>query len=325
MRLAFFGTPIGAVPSLQALVAAGHDVSLVVARPDRPLGRSATPVAPPVKAAALALGLSVVQPSGVRADAFLADLAAARPAVIVVVAFGRILPKAVLEAASLGAVNVHFSLLPAYRGAAPVQWALARGESRTGVTTMSINERLDEGDVLLRASLGVEAGEHAPHLMERLAREGAALLLRTLEGLSAGTLDGTPQDHASASYAPILRREDGEWSPEWSARETEGRVRGFDPWPGVWARCRGRRLRIVDAAVAAATTEALPGTVLRQRGEGLPVACAGGGILEVRIVQPEGRRSISAGEAVNGRLLAAGDRLEPPAAERPREKDGSDA
>jgi methionyl-tRNA formyltransferase len=230
--------------------------------------------------------------------------------VLVVVAYGKILPRAVLDVPTLAPINVHFSLLPRYRGAAPVQWALARGEAVTGVTTMVISEGLDEGDVLLRQEVPIEPGEHAPRLLDRLAEVGGALLLRTLDGLRDGTVRPTPQDAADATLAPMLRNEDGVADFGLDAREIEGRVRGFDPWPGVWTRCRDRRIRIVEAeASSAETTEAPSGRVLQLRGEALAVACGRGTVLCVRAVQPEGRRVQSARDAVNGRRILPGDDL----------------
>ena len=317
MRVVFLGTPATAVPALTAILEAGHEVPLVVTQPDRPAGRSREPQPPPVKSAAAARGIGVVQPAGVRGAAFAGSLAAARPDVLAVVAFGRILPRAVLDAAPLGAINVHFSLLPELRGAAPVQWALARGAIETGVTTFRLDEGLDTGDVILQERVAIERDEHAPALLERLAARGAALLVETLAGLAAGTLRPVPQDHARATAAPILRREDGFWRPAWSASEIEGRVRGFDPWPGVWARRAGKRLRLVDvAALREASTETPSGTVFEGPAAAMFLACAGGSVAEIRSVQIEGRRPMTAREARHGRQISPGDRLEcfePPA------------
>jgi methionyl-tRNA formyltransferase len=205
---------------------------------------------------------------------------------------------------------VHFSLLPAYRGAAPVQWALANGERTTGVTTMQIDEQLDSGEILLQREIPIEPGEHAPALQERLAVIGADLLVETLERLGSGTLPRRAQDASRATLAPLLKNSDGEIDPGLSAREIEGRVRGFDPWPGVWVGRAGRRLRLAEAAdtgrVDSATT---PGQVLGLEGEAVLVACGGGTLLRVTRVQPEGRRVIAARDAVNGRVLRPGDHL----------------
>jgi methionyl-tRNA formyltransferase len=310
VRIVFLGTPRAAVPSLESLLAAGHVVTLVVSQPDRPAGRSSRPVPPPVKECALLHGLPVVQPAKVRTDAFLEAVTSTRPDVLTVVAYGRILPPRVLDAAPRGAVNVHFSLLPRYRGAAPVQWALARGEVVTGVTTQSMSEGLDEGDILLRREVPIEEGEHSPELQERLSIVGAALLVDTLSRLEAGEVTPTPQDPAHATYAPLLRKQDGDVDLALTAREVEGRVRGFDPWPGAWAHRGGQRLRIVRARARSATAPPDPGRVLAFEEGALQVCCGGGTLLDVLAVQPEGRRTLTAREAVNGRVLRPGDRLE---------------
>ncbi|NIX18796.1 MAG: methionyl-tRNA formyltransferase, partial [Actinobacteria bacterium] len=202
MRVVFLGTPQAAVPTLEALIRSDHEVPLVVTRPDRAVGRSRRPIPPPVKRAATEAGLPVLQPTKVRAPEFRETLASQAPDALMVVAYGRILPRSVLEVPRLGPINVHFSLLPRYRGAAPVQWALARGESRTGVTTMLMSEGLDEGDVLLEREVAIEPGEHAPALESRLAVLGAELALETLTGLAAGRIEPRPQDPERATYAP---------------------------------------------------------------------------------------------------------------------------
>jgi methionyl-tRNA formyltransferase len=307
------GTPESAAPALDAILFAGHDVPLVVTQPDRPAGRRKAPQPPPVKTLALARGLRVIQPEKVRTLQFKEAIVAACPDALAVVAYGRILTRPVLDAARYGGINLHFSLLPAFRGAAPVQWALARGESTTGVTTFRIDEGLDTGDLLGQRRVAIALGEHAPALLARLAVDGAALLVETLGGLAAGSMLPTQQDHERATTAPILTREHGLWDPAWSARELEGRVRGFDPWPGVWAARAGKRLRIAESrALPGATAEVFPGTVLAFDGEGVRVACAGGTVAVVGSVQPEGGRVMRARDAVNGRLLGPGDRFERP-------------
>jgi len=307
------GTPDSARPSLEAILAAGHEVPLVVTQPDRPAGRSKAPLPPPVKVSAEGRGLRVVQPEKVRAPEFLAQLVAAAPDALVVVAYGRILAPAVLAAAPLGAVNLHFSILPAYRGAAPVQWALAHGESETGVTTFRLDGGVDTGPLLLQHQVPIVRGERAPALLARLAVEGAPLLAATLKGLADGSIRPVPQDDAKATLAPILLREHGFWDPAWSARELTGRVCGFDPWPGVWAVCGSRRLRVAEsAAMPAAATESVPGTVIAVSGDAVFLACAGGTVASILSLQPAGGRAMRAREAVNGRLLAPGDRFERP-------------
>ena len=313
MRIVFLGTPAVAVTALRRVTEAGHEVPLVVTRADRPASRSARPLPPPVKVAATELGLTVAQSTRVRSPAFVEQLARQQPDVLVVVAYGRILTRAVLDVATAGAINLHFSLLPGYRGAAPVQWALARGEAATGVSTMQIDEGLDEGDVLLQQEIAIEPGEHAPALQARLAEIGADLLVQTLERLRAGTLEPRRQDPARATFAPRLKPADGAVDPAaLSAGEIAGRVRGFDPWPGVWLGRDGKRLRLIEAEDSGRTDRAAePGRVLALEGRALMVACANGTLLGVTSVQPEGRRAMSSRDAVNGRQLAPGDLLEP--------------
>jgi methionyl-tRNA formyltransferase len=307
------GTPETALPSLDAILAAGHDVPLVCTQPDRPVGRRSAAQPSPVKVLALARGLHVIQPEKVRTPQFLEAIAGASADVLAVVAYGRILTRQVLDVARHGGINLHFSLLPAYRGAAPVPWALARGEGTTGVTTFRIDEGLDTGDLLGQRSVAIAKGEHAPALLERLSVEGASLLVATLQGLSHGSIVPRRQDHGAATTAPLLTREDGRWDPAWTAKELEGRVRGFDPWPGVWTSRVGRRLRIsgAEALPDAGAVEA-PGVVLSADALGVRVACARGTVARVDAVQPEGGRVMGAREAVNGRLLAPGDRFERP-------------
>jgi methionyl-tRNA formyltransferase len=312
MRVVFLGTPATALPALEAIESAGHELPLIVTQPDRPLGRSSRPQPPPVKLWALAHGVPVLQPEKPGAEAA-SSIAAARPDVLAVVAYGRILPRSILALAPHGAVNLHFSLLPAYRGAAPVQWALARGETETGVSTFRIDEGLDTGDVYGQRRVPIEAGEHAPALLTRLAVEGAGLLASTLAGMLSATIRAVPQDAARATAAPRLAREDGHWSSAWSASELEGRVRGFDPWPGVWAMHAAKRLRIVEArACADRRSPAAAGTVLGPESDTATVACAGGTVAALDVVQAEGGRPMRGREAINGRLLVPGERLEPP-------------
>lgn len=313
MKLVFLGTPRVALPTLSALVEAGHEVPLVVTQPDRPSGRSRAPSAPPVKRYALERGIEVFQPAKVRNAAFRERIASHEPGALVVVAYGRILPGSVLRIAPMGAINVHFSLLPKYRGAAPVQWALVNGEEVTGVSTMSMNERMDEGDILLQRELRIAEGEHASALQERLSALGAALLLETLAGLGAGSIEPRPQRHDAATLAPMISKADGEIDPGLTAREIEGRIRGFDPWPGAWLRRGRKRLRVADGrALDIPPRAGRAGDVVELTAEGLIMICGGGSCLLLTAIQPEGRRVLTARDAVNGRQLQVGDRLERP-------------
>ena len=310
MRLVFLGTPEAAIPSLLRLLDTGSEIAGVVTRPDRPVGRSRSPVAPPVKRVAMERGLVVLQPLKVRNTAFREELLSLRPDALVVVAYGRILPAAVLEIGAHGAINLHFSLLPRYRGAAPVQWALARGEAVTGVTTMQVEPQLDAGAILLQREVEIETGEHAPGLERRLAETGAELLSETLAAVAAGRASPRPQDPDEATTAPRLRVEDGLISPEWPATEIEGRVRGFDPWPGAWVLHRGRRLRLVQARSLAGGPLDVPAGTLLEEGPGLVMACGDGTRLLLLRIQPEGRRALGVRDALNGRHLAPGERFE---------------
>ena len=314
MRLVFLGTPPVAVPFLDALKDAGHDLRLIVSRPDRPVGRSGKPVPPAVARAARRLGVELIQPRKVRDRLFRETLAAAAPDALIVVAYGRILPGPVLELARHGAVNVHFSLLPRLRGAAPVQWALARGEQVTGVSIMRMNERMDEGAILLQQEIPIETGEHAPRLAERLVERGTELLLTTLDRLAEGTLIQRPQDDGRATYAPLLSAEDGQLDPAWSAAELAGRVAGFDPWPGVWMRTGGRRIRILEARVDDGGFDGSEsaGRFVELREDGLVLSCAANTRVVLRRLQPEGKKPLLPRDAINGRYLRVGDRVEFP-------------
>ena len=311
MNVVFLGTPEVAVPFLQAVHDAGHTVPLVITNPDKPAGRDRSPRPSPVKACAETLGLPVFQPRSARRPSFLKQVTEQRPDIMVVVAYGRILPMPVLHAAPHGAVNVHFSLLPKYRGAAPVQWALVRGETMTGVSTMQLDAGMDEGDVLMQSELPILPGEHSPALFRRLVQTGVPLLLDTLAGLERSTLSPRPQDHSLATYAPIIHRQDGEPAPAVPAPGLEGLVRGFDPWPGVWFSRSGTRLRIREAhALPGRTHQTGEGTVLGLEDHAVHLACGKGTVLAVTRLQPEGKRAMSADDAVNGRQLVPGDILE---------------
>lgn len=310
MKLVFLGTPAPAVPTLRLLVDRGHRVVSVVTQPDRPVGRSGRAVAPAVKRAALELGLEILQPTSLRDPAFRQCIEQARPDALVVVAYGRMLGRRLREAPLHGAINLHFSLLPKYRGAAPVQWALANGEAETGVSTMQLSRGMDEGDIFLSRSVAIDPGEHAPALQERLAELGAQLLLETLDGLAAGTLRATPQNHAEFSLARMLRREDGNADPQDDAQDLVGRMRGFDPWPGVWLRCGDRRIRLVDGEVyQGVVEEGVAVGVLWRDGDAILMRCGDGAIV-LSQVQLEGKRAMPILDAMNGRQLMIGDRLE---------------
>jgi methionyl-tRNA formyltransferase len=306
MRLVFLGTPAFAVPTLERMVEAGHDVPLVITQPDRPRGRGQNPAPPPVKQAALRLGLPVYQPERIRRPEALERLQALAPEAMVVVGYGQIIPQSVIDLAPLGIINVHASLLPKYRGAAPIQWAVANGETRTGVTTMRIDAGLDTGDMLLKAETEISPEEDAIELGERLASAGADLLVTTLAGLAAGTIEPEKQDHSQATYAPLLKKEDGliRWSE--SARTIHNRVRGLQPWPGAYTVFRGHTLHVWKVRAREAPDAGEAGCFLSLKP---PVVRCGAGALELVEVQLEGRRRMSAGDFVNGQRLAREDKL----------------
>jgi methionyl-tRNA formyltransferase len=308
MRVVFLGSGQFAVPSLEALLQAGHDVRAVVTQPDKEKGRGRALAPPPVKPVALAHGIEVLQPRRIKAPEALEALRARAPEVQVVVAYGQILPRAAIEAAPLGTVNVHGSLLPRYRGAAPVQWAIVNGETETGVSTMLIDEGLDTGPVLLTRTTPIGALETAPELEARLARLGADLLVETLAGLAAGTVRPTPQDHARATHAPIIKKEDGRLDWTQPAEVIARRVRGFHPWPGTVTTFGGRELKVLKAR-AAEGGAAAPGTVLAVEREALVVAAGSGTALRLLEVQPESRRPMPAAAFAAGARLAPGARL----------------
>lgn len=308
MRLVFLGTPEFAVPTLEACVAAGHEVAAVYTQPDRPKGRGHALAPPPVKEAALRLGLEVRQPAKVRAPEVVEELRALGAEAMVVVGYGQIIPQAIIDLPRLGIINVHASLLPRYRGAAPIQWAIARGETRTGVTTMLIDAGLDTGAMLLKAETDIGPEETALELAPRLARMGAALLLETLAGLRNGTITPVAQDNAEATLAPILKREDGLIHWESPAAAIHNRARGFLPWPGAWTTFRGQRLQIWRCRRAPAETSFTPGVLFSEQRR-LLAACGGGEVLELLEVQVEGRKRVTGAEFLNGVRLEPGERL----------------
>lgn len=298
MVLIFLGTPTFAVPTLERIVEAGHRVIAVFTQPDRPRGRGGQVTASPVKEAAIRLGLPVHQPERIRRPEVIEQLKAMQPEAMVVVGYGQIIPQAIIDIPPRGIMNVHASLLPKYRGAAPIQWAIANGESRTGVTTMQIDAGLDTGDILLKWETEIGPEENALELGPRLARAGAELLLETLRDNPARIR----QNPEVASYAPILKKEDGEIDWNWPPEKIFNRSRGFLPWPGVYSFFRGQLFHIWRSRVA---NEALPGPPGRMaaRNKRLLVACGEGAGLELLEVQLEGRRRISAEAFLNGQHL----------------------
>jgi len=311
MRVIFLGTPEFAVPTLDRIVAAGHSVSLVVTQPDRPKGRKQELIPSPVKAAALRHSIPVYQPERIRRPEALAHLKELCPEAMVVVGYGQIIPQSIIDLAPLGIINVHASLLPELRGAAPIQWSIARGYKRTGVTTMRIDAGLDTGDILLQWETPIGPDETACELSARLAQAGADLLVRTL----AEECGPRPQDHSRATYAPILKKEDGriDWSNP--AQQIHDLIRGFQPWPGAHTSFRGQSLhlwrsRLVPEQMVAETTRDLPPGALIEKqgvapGHGVYAVAGDGDVLELLEVQLEGRKRMPAEVFANGQRIGS--------------------
>ncbi len=310
MRLIYLGTPSFAVPSLEAVLRAGHEVVSVVSQPDRPKGRAHELAMSPVKVSALRHGIPVFQPERVRRPEAIEHLRALAPEIMVVVGYGQILPQAVIDLAPRGIVNVHASLLPHLRGAAPIQWSIVRGDAETGVTTMQIDAGLDTGDMLLKSRTAIGPDEDAVSLGERLAHMGAELLTETLEGLESGSIRPEKQDAAMATYAPILKKEDGAIAWDRPAAGIHRLVCGMQPWPGAHTRFRGRLFHIWISRVADSMSEqrGTPGE-LRQERDGVFAAAGDGRWLKLIEVQMEGRKKMSAQDFARGQRVGAGDRL----------------
>jgi methionyl-tRNA formyltransferase len=310
VKLVFCGTPRFAVPTLEALIAAGHEIPLVVSQPDRPVGRSQELTAPPVKQTALAAGVAVAQPEKIRNNPeFRALLEAILPDAIVVVAYGRIIPPWMLALPALGCINLHASLLPKYRGAAPIQWAVAMGENFTGNTTMLLEEGLDTGPILLQEALSIAPEQTAVELFEELAIGGAPLVVKTLAGLQDGSIEPRRQDHTRATLAPLLTREDGRMDfGARTATELKNRWRGFQPWPGAFTMLDGKKLIVHQMEVAedrrGAAAFGGSGRVMI-KDDCFFVACAQGTWLELLEVQLEGKKRMLAGEFLRGMQTGA--------------------
>jgi len=307
LNLVFCGTPQFAVPMLDKLVEAGYPVKLVVTQPDRPKGRGLELVFSPVKQQALQLGLPVVQPESIKNnDDFRSQLSALKPDAIIVVGYGRIIPQWMLDLPPLGNINLHASLLPKYRGAAPIQWAIARGESVTGVTTMKIDAGLDTGDILLQQEIPIAPGDTAEALAPKLAVVGSDLIVATLRGFQDGTVSPRKQNHEQASLAPILKKEDGLIDFSRSAVEIMNRMRGFQPWPGAYSKFHGKNLQVRRAA---AIDRQLPMSELKVEGDRLFVGCEKGTALELIEVQMEGKKASATADFIRGYRPKTGEKL----------------
>lgn len=306
--LVFMGTPDFAVPSLNALAAAGHRIRLVITQPDRPKGRGRKISPPPVKTAAAALGIPVIQPPTLRDPAVLQRLKEQAADFFIVVAYGHLLREEVLATPRLGCINVHASLLPRFRGPAPIQWAVIHGEKVTGVTTMLMDRGLDTGDILLQAEEPIGEEDTAGSLHDRLARKGAELLTRTLSEFASGTIRPTPQDDRQASYAPLLKKNDGLIDWKKPAAQLESFVRGVTPWPGAHTYWKNNRIKVFRARPVGTPSDgtAPPGTVLEAEKDRLVVACGEGALALLELQNASGSR-LPVGEFLRGCHIAAGD------------------
>lgn len=310
MKLVFCGTPVFAVPTLKLSLRAGYDVPLVVTQPDRPVGRGQVLTAPAVKTAAMEAGIRVTQPEKIKNNAeFRAELEAIQPDAILVIAYGRIIPKWMLDLPRLGNLNLHGSLLPKYRGAAPIQWAVAMGETVTGNTTMLLEEGLDTGPILLQQEVPIGQEQTAADLFEVLAAQGAPLVVETLARLADGRVRPKAQDHARATLAPLLQREDGRMDFGMrTATELRNRWRGFQPWPGAFTMLEGKKLivhRMRVSELAAASGAAGAFGEMRVDAQRIYVRCAQNTELELVEVQLEGKKRMTGAEFLRGHLISS--------------------
>ena len=314
MRIVFMGTPDFSVPALEALVKGGHQVIAAVTQPDKPKGRGKAVLMTPVKEKALEMGIPVYQPVKVREPEFVKTLADLAPDVIVVVAFGQILPKSILEIPRYGCVNIHASLLPKYRGAAPIQWAVIDGEKETGVTTMFMNEGLDTGDMLEKEVVPLDPKETGGSLYDKLSAVGGRLILSTLKGLEDGTLKGTPQTDEGSCYAKMLKKSLGDIDWTMGGAAIERLIRGLNPWPSAYTSLHGKTLKIWDADVTDREYGVEPGTVAEVSKDQLIIQ-TGKGSLSVRSLQLEGKKRMDIQDFLRGYSLEKGTVLERRAAE----------
>lgn len=310
VRLVYMGTADFAVPTLRRLVGEGYSVAAVVTQPDKPSGRGQLMHAPPVKRSALDLQLNVHQPATLKDENARVFFEKLQPDCIIVVAYGKLLPPWLIKLPRFGVVNLHGSLLPKYRGAAPIQWALANGETETGVCTMQIDEGLDTGPVYLCEKTDIQTEETIQQVSERLADLGGDLMIRTLSGIVSGSINAKPQDHTRASLAPILRKEDGYIDWDRPAQVIHNRIRAFNPWPGTVTRFRGGVCRVLKSRVGLPVEGTVsPGSLKATKGL-LGVACGDGVLLELIEVQLPGKKPVSGGDFANGMRIQAGDSFE---------------
>jgi methionyl-tRNA formyltransferase len=297
MKIIYMGTPLFAVPPLLALAAAGHEIEGVVTRVDKPAGRGRVLVAPPVKLTAREKGFNVFQPRRVREQEFLEVLRTLAPDVIVVAAYGQILPREILSLPRYGCLNIHASLLPLYRGAAPINWAIVRGETRTGITIMQMDEGMDTGAILLQEGIPIEPQDTAGKLTDKLSVLGARLIITALQGVESGTLTAIAQDGSRATHAPLLKKEDGLIDWKLPAMEIHNRIRGLSPWPGAYGFLDGKIVKIIASEAVAGSGE--PGSLYEQDKKTLDTG-TGSGMLRILVIQPEGKKPMTAEEFLRG-------------------------
>ena len=310
LRIVFCGTPAFAVPSLRHLIAQPEfQVVAAVTQPDRPRGRGGAIAMSPVKEAAVAAGIPVFQPEKIKADAAYEEMKRLAPDVVAIIAYGQIISQRLIDLPRLGWINLHASLLPKYRGAAPINWAIVNGETRTGVTSMQIDAGLDTGPMLLKYETEIGRDETAPGLTARLAEAGAPLIAETLRGLESGKIAATAQDGSQATLAPPFKKEDGRIDWWLSARRIYNRIRGLQPWPGAFTTFRGKSCQIWGKPLKPVAVGGMPGILLPTKEDGLLVICGGESVLRVEHVQPEGRKRVTAQEFLSGARLVPGERF----------------
>jgi methionyl-tRNA formyltransferase len=308
LNIVFMGTPQFAVPALKALAQSRHSIALVITQPDRRKGRGLKIAMPPVKETALSLDIDILQPDAIRGADIYAKLEDVQPDLIVVVAFSHILPKAFIELPPLGILNIHPSLLPKYRGPAPIQWALINGETETGVSLMQMDEGMDSGDVLLTRKQTIHPEDTAGSMHDRLATVGAELLIETIEGLCAGHLHPKPQDHQLATYAPLLKKKDGRIDWRQPANRIDCFIRGMTPWPGAHTFHNGNRLKILKVRPQKADIEATPGSVVKGFADELRIATSQGLIL-IDEIQGASGKHLAVADFLRGYALKPGDQF----------------
>jgi methionyl-tRNA formyltransferase len=309
LRIVFCGTPAFAVPALRHLIAQpDFQIVGVVTQPDRPRGRGQETGSSPVKDVAIEVGVNVFQPVKIKSEEAFSYFKQVAPDAVVIIAYGQIIPARLIEIPRLGWINVHGSLLPKYRGAAPINWAIVNGETRTGLTTMQIDAGMDTGPMLLKYETAIAPDETAPELASRLAEAGAPLIVETLRRLDRGEIAPTPQDNSQATFAPPLKKEDGriDWSLD--AQTIYNRIRGLQPWPGAFTSFRGKNCQVLGLPAAQPSHTAAPGT-LTVSSDDLVVACGAGTALRLEFLQLEGRNRVTAREFANGARLAPGERF----------------